>query len=81
VSSIRQCYVCALPVPSDDIAGWEATKVDYVVPNFAGQQVEGAVIQYRCPKHRVGAPKQFATLGDLLTVKAKFNALYGKFGK
>lgn len=65
--SIRQCYVCSLPVPSDDVSGWEVFK-------------EGGMFQFRCPKHRCMAPKQLATIGEALTVKLKFNALYGKFG-
>lgn len=66
--SIRQCYVCDLPVPGDMTScHWEVRK------NFDGSA------QYRCPKHRVGAPKQLATLGE--SRKIKLNSLYGRFGK
>lgn len=65
--TIRQCYVCSLPVPTDEFCNtWEVLKI-------------GFDIQYRCPRHRMNAPKQLATIGE--SRKIRLSSMYGKFGK
>lgn len=55
--SIRQCYVCSLPVPQDDATTqWEVINVD-------------GRVQYRCPRHRV--KPRLATIGDAIQYRQK----------